>query len=74
MNSEAKTYTVRELECLNSYRAGSQIEANSLTGAKIAASARQSFVGTVVVLEDAQGARVAYKKGGTWTDWDPAPR
>ena len=64
----SSSYTMRELECLHSYRQGEQIKAKSLAGAKRAASKRQFFVGTVLVLENAQGERIAYKKGGKWTD------
>ena len=74
MANEAQTitvpssYTMRELECLHSHRQGEQIKAKSLAGAKRAASKRQFFLGTVLVLENAQGERIAYKKGGKWTD------
>lgn len=60
-------FIFKELENPQSFRKGSVIDAVSLTAAKRAASRRQQFQGTVLVLETDRGTRLAIKEG-KWKD------
>ena len=62
-----KTYTVRELQNLQSHREGTEIAAKTLADAKRLATRNQVFQGTVLVIEEG-GHRVAYKENGRWTN------
>jgi len=63
----AKTkFLVRELQNLQSHRDGEIIEAKDLPAAKRKASREQVFHGTVLVIEDLSGNRLAHKESGSW--------
>lgn len=59
-------FIFKELENPQSFRKGSVIDAVNLTSAKRAASRRQQFQGTVLVLETDHGTRLAIKEGKKW--------
>ena len=60
-------YMMIEKQNFNSERSGVQIEAKTLTAAKIRASKLQFFQGTIIELQDEFGETVAVKeKGGKW--------
>lgn len=59
-------FVIREIQNAQSYRAGETIEACDLRAAKIAASKRQMFQGTVLVIEDVHEYRLAVKEDGKW--------
>lgn len=68
---------ISECQGLNSYRRGPLLEVKSLMGAKIAASKRQAYISTVLVIKDEFGNLLAYKdtaRGNkvwyTMTRWD----
>ena len=65
-------FTIRELQNAQSYREGETIEARDLRAAKIAASKRQLFQGTVLVIEDVHEHRLAVKKDGKWHNVEDA--
>jgi predicted hotdog family 3-hydroxylacyl-ACP dehydratase len=62
------TYIVTEKQNINSIREGVEISARNYTAAKIIASKMQCFIGTVVVISDASGNDLFYKKDGEWFD------
>lgn len=64
------TYTIHELQNINSVRAGVEYT-GTLRGAKMVASYWQMFKGTVLKITDDQGRTVAAKRdGGLWVNYD----
>jgi hypothetical protein len=64
-------YVVVEKQNANSTRTGTVIEAESLTGAKIAASKSQAFHGTTLEILNDDGQSLAMKdRHGDWVDFD----
>jgi hypothetical protein len=64
------TYTIREMLNAQSFRGESgKITSKSLSGAKIKASKMQMFQGTVLIIENEDGARLAIKEGKAWTNF-----
>lgn len=63
-----QTFTMIEKENFNSERNGITFPAKNLLGAKIAASKRQAFYGTVIELLDSNNDTVAVKKDGVWVE------
>ena len=61
-------YIIREIQNAQSHRTGETIEAKNLADAKRTASRRQCFHGTVLVVEDQAGNRLAVKQDGRWAD------
>jgi len=57
---------IRELQNAGSYRKGTICEVKNLTSAKRVASRNQCFQGTVLVIENEVGVRIAIKKDGEW--------
>jgi len=63
------TYLIYELQNAASTRRPIKIEAKSLNAAKIAASRRQLFRGTVLRIDAPNGAALSIKEGGKWRDY-----
>lgn len=61
-------YIVREVENVNSFRKGTEIEAKNLSEAKRKASKMQVFLGTVLVIEYLSGVHAAIKRSGKWEE------
>lgn len=59
------TFTISELQNVNSTRKGYTVEAKDLAAAKRIASKKQFFQGTVLEISDAKG-RLAVKENGKW--------
>ena len=60
-------YIIREIQNAQSHHAGETIEAK-FGGRERTASRRQCFHGTVLVVEDQAGNRLAVKQDGRWAD------
>ena len=71
-------YILRELQNINSFREGEEIEAANLTAAKAMASRKQLFQGTILTLtvggttalDDTTGEVVCYKDAEGWHNED----
>ena len=63
-----KTFYVAELQNLSSTRKAEEITANSVAGAKRAASQYQTFMGTTLKLMDENGYLIAVKEHGAWKE------
>jgi hypothetical protein len=61
------TYTIIEVQNVNSQRDGVQIQVKDLASAKRAANKAQCFHGTTLKIE-ANGVLLAYKTNGRWTN------
>lgn len=61
------TYTISEVQNVNSIREGQEVEVQDLTAAKRKASSMQFFHGTVMKIE-LHGETVAYKEGRAWVN------
>jgi hypothetical protein len=62
------TYIITEKQNAQSRRAGSKIEARSLSDAKRAASREQMFKGTTLTIESNAGELLAVKEDGRWVN------
>lgn len=62
-------YVITEKQNVNSTRKGEIVEAKTLTAAKIAASKRQFYQGTVLTIHSPSGELLAVKKNGGWIDY-----
>ena len=62
------TYTITELQNVNSYRKGESVEAKDLTAAKRKASRMQRYHGTVMEIAYENGTVVSVKEDGKWRD------
>jgi hypothetical protein len=62
------TYIITEKQNAQSRRNGVKIEAASLSDAKRRASREQLFQGTTLTIEGENGAVLAVKDAGRWTD------
>jgi hypothetical protein len=61
-------FIIREVQNRGSFRQGYEIQAKSLTQAKMVASKRQYYHGTVLVIENENGTVLAEKFDDKW--WD----
>lgn len=60
------TYKITEKQNENSTREGYLVKAKSLKSAKIIASKRQAFFGTVLTIESENGSLLTTKVSGIW--------
>ena len=60
-------FTIKETQNENSDREGYKVEANTLKAAKITATKCQTFHGTVLKIEDENGALLATKNSKGWS-------
>ena len=65
-----KTYTIREMENVQSFRGESgKITSTTLAGAKIKATKMKMFQDTVLIIENEDGVRLAIKDNVGWTNF-----
>lgn len=65
-----QNFKISEAQTKNCFREGKVIQARSLSAAKSIASKAQVFEGTIIKVEAENGALLAYKTGGKWSDCD----
>ena len=62
------TYTITEVQNVNSSREGMKFEAKNLSAAKRIATREQVFAGTVLKIHDEDGNILSTKLAGKWED------